>query len=442
MKRLLFLLFLLLLAPVPALALVGPLVTPALEVIQAGRIGVNILTIAQTKIALVESTQPNYGLIGNMLTRPMWTWSPVQLVTGMAAVGYQFPGMLDLKPAYDSGAIKNDPVLGPIAQGALGGGNGPQPGDVLMETDLPHYSDPNLVRTPSGEAPVLLKITAGPSVTTNKCWSATTGHSLSLNPAPTAGIYTYIQSRQPNPNGICNGNDMDVTQVTYWVVRATGVPTYSVALPGELSPEDAQKLADALAAAAAQNAQVANALDDLIRQFPGMITNAQQIAQSALENFMKEYAQKAQQDAIKAAEDALAADPTNAALKAALEALKAQIAQDERDQQAKEKDETFGSIPADGFDTPYNPGEYDIPGRFSAFMNNVKSSPLFSFSSGFFNSLPGGGSPIYTIEGGSTFGGTYTVDLSQTMTNALAVLKTIMLAIFGFLSIRAIIMKR
>ena len=104
--------------------------------------------------------------------------------------------------------------------------------------------------------------------------------------------------------------------------------------------------------------------------------------------------------------------------------------------------ETFSPIGSSGFGEAYTPdGEYDIPVRFNTFLNTVKSSGLFSFSSGFFNSLPGGGSPVYTINGGQTFG-SHSIDLSETMTIGLAVLKTILMACFGFLSIRAIIMKR
>ena len=102
--------------------------------------------------------------------------------------------------------------------------------------------------------------------------------------------------------------------------------------------------------------------------------------------------------------------------------------------------ESFSAIQNSGFAQPYNPGEYDISGRFTQFLNNVKSSGLFSFSNDFFNSLPGGGSPVYEIEAGRY--GHHTIDLSDTLSTGLAVLKTILLVCFGFLSIRAVIMKR
>jgi hypothetical protein len=142
-----------------------------------------------------------------------------------------------------------------------------------------------------------------------------------------------------------------------------------------------------------------------------------------------------------AAADIAAANPDDAAAQiaaaqAALEAAKA------AEEAAKEEpaEETFSPISDTAFTEPYNPGEFDIPARFTTFLNNVKSSGLFSFSNDFFNSLPGGGSPVYEIEAGRY--GHHSIDLSVTLSTGLAILKTILLACFGFLSIRAVIMKR
>jgi hypothetical protein len=126
---------------------------------------------------------------------------------------------------------------------------------------------------------------------------------------------------------------------------------------------------------------------------------------------------------------------SNEVAKAATETAKAQ-----KEEAEKKEEETFNPITDSAFEEPYNPGEFDIPARFTQFLNNVKSSGLFSFSNDFFNSLPGGGSPIFEIEGGIF--GSHRIDLSETMSGGLAVLKTVLLALFGFLSIRAVIMKR
>ncbi len=118
----------------------------------------------------------------------------------------------------------------------------------------------------------------------------------------------------------------------------------------------------------------------------------------------------------------------------------AELAKAQEEEAEKETEEKFNPLDANPFQNPYNPGPFDIPTRFTTFLQNVKSSGLFSFSTAFFNSLPGGGSPVYTVHAGHY--GTHTVDLSDTMSTGLAVLKSILLACFGFLSIRAVIMKR
>ena len=93
------------------------------------------------------------------------------------------------------------------------------------------------------------------------------------------------------------------------------------------------------------------------------------------------------------------------------------------------------------FSNPYSPGEeFNIADRFNMFIGKVKQSSLFSFSSNFFNSIPGGGNPNYTIDAGSY--GTYTIDLSENIGSGLAILKTILMIVFSFISIRVIILKQ
>ena len=108
--------------------------------------------------------------------------------------------------------------------------------------------------------------------------------------------------------------------------------------------------------------------------------------------------------------------------------------------QAEPEVETYSDVPLSGFAEPYNPGPFDIPVRFDTFLAHVAATGLFSLPSQYFNSIPGGGSPVYTIEAGQY--GTHTVDLSETMGTGLAVLKTVLLACFGFLCIRVVVLKR
>lgn len=181
----------------------------------------------------------------------------------------------------------------------------------------------------------------------------------------------------------------------------------------------------------------------------GQATTAPTLTAAEIAQLLAQNAAAVAQATAQTAKDLAAANPDDiaaqiAANQAAANAAKAAAdAAQQASDAAKEEtpDETFSAISDTPFAEAYNPGEFDIPERFTTFLCNVKSSGLFSFSSSFFNSLPGGGSPIFTINGGETFG-THTIDFSETFTNGLAAIKAVMLALFGFLSIRAIIMKR
>lgn len=163
---------------------------------------------------------------------------------------------------------------------------------------------------------------------------------------------------------------------------------------------------------------------------------AQPITNSDLNTWARGQSGGAQQAYIDTLQDLVDANPTDANL--AAELAKAQAAQAQ--QEAEDVQDSFDAIHSSPFETPYTPGQFDIPARFSSFLTSVQGSGLFSFSSGFFNSVPGGGSPVYTVEAGQY--GTHTVDLSETLGTGLAVLKTVLLLLFGFLSIRVVILKR
>ncbi|MDW7772529.1 MAG: hypothetical protein SCH71_06525 [Desulfobulbaceae bacterium] len=99
------------------------------------------------------------------------------------------------------------------------------------------------------------------------------------------------------------------------------------------------------------------------------------------------------------------------------------------------------SDPGGGGFTPYSVGtEFSIGDRFTTFTGNIKTSGVFALPTAFFESVPGGGSPTYTMDAGSF--GQLTIDLSDSTSSALLVLRTIVLLCFCFLSIRAVIMKR
>lgn len=88
---------------------------------------------------------------------------------------------------------------------------------------------------------------------------------------------------------------------------------------------------------------------------------------------------------------------------------------------------------------PYNPGEFNIGTRFDTFLTRVRQTGVFALPNSFFNSAPSGGSSTFTFQFGSY--GTRTVNLAD-MSQALLILRTIVLLVFSFVSIRVVVMKR
>lgn len=90
---------------------------------------------------------------------------------------------------------------------------------------------------------------------------------------------------------------------------------------------------------------------------------------------------------------------------------------------------------------PYEPSEetFDIGVRFDTFLDRMGETSIFSIPNDLMTELPGGGTPVFTFEFGSY--GTRSVDLSS-MSQALLVLRTILLLSFAFVSIRVLVLKR
>jgi len=242
----------------------------------------------------------------------------------------------------------------------------------------------------------------------------------------------YLVARNLHVVGSYLYADLDNYNVTY----ISGEPT-TWGAPQSLTAPQMQQLADALANAFASNPAIKTALDNIAQSHPDVITLPPPLTQQDINNWANTTNYNTNQEYISNLTNL--AETYQGDTYIQNELAKAQAEQEK--EEAEDIKDTYDPISSSGFAEPYNPGEYDIPARFTSFLNTVKSSGLFSFSSGFFNSLPGGGSPVYEIEGGQTFGH-HSIDLSQTLSTGLAVLKTVLLACFGFLSIRAVIMKR
>jgi len=377
-----------------------------------------------TTMALASNS--NYQAAANLLTVPLYAYNPALGVAASAVIGFAFSPPLGLKQAYDRGALQSQPNLSQVISNLYS--NAPSSGQVLP-TDLGN-----------------IKIQA------NSTWSYFSGSPLPgtqyFHLTPQYGFYPSIivgnNRYYVNPSRTLLywlSTEPDRDQDYYKIYKIPCSPTTespsSQGAPQTLPESDIERLVNAIVNAIATNPGIKTELNTIVKNNPDLVSNAPPITKEQMEEFLTRYKEDAGQNLIDQLTALKEANPNDPNITAELEKAIAEKQKEEAEKMAQEK---FNPLVSNGFTQPYNPGEFDIPTRFTTFVNRVKASPLFSFSNGFFNSLPGGGSPIYEIDAGQY--GHHTIDLSQTMSTGLAVLKTILLACFGFLSIRAVIMKR
>ena len=248
-----------------------------------------------------------------------------------------------------------------------------------------------------------------------------------------------------------NGTSTTHVQVFYWSSGPIPGTAYPVSFPSDGGLNEtglAQALNDPVNAPALP--QVQSALKEMpatqvyvAANMPPAASSASDlqhpsISPQALQQFFSDNAAQIANQATQTATDPNATPAEIAAAQVAADAAKATA--DKAQDQMQPEPETYTDVPLSGFEEPYNPGPFDIPDRFDTFLANVAGTGLFSLPSQYFNSLPGGGSPVYTVEAGTY--GTHTIDLSETMGTGLAVLKTVLLLCFAFLSVRVVVLKR
>lgn len=101
-----------------------------------------------------------------------------------------------------------------------------------------------------------------------------------------------------------------------------------------------------------------------------------------------------------------------------------------------------GAFTPPGEEDPYAPEEeYDFATRTSQFLNNMKSTGLFSIPNTLSQSIPGGGTSTLTISTGETFGGDHTIDFNW-LSSGLTILKYLFQIAGMALAIRIVTLKR
>ncbi|HAY20635.1 MAG TPA: hypothetical protein DCY27_00380 [Desulfobacterales bacterium] len=382
-------------------------------------------TLVPTTMALRSDSAAE--MVAQLCTIPVYAYNPALGTAASFAVGLAFESSLDIKKAFEAGAFWQSPSLAEVANSALQTNTfvPPDSNSILFYNGKKWIFYLVIVNGAELFVPSNVQMEHGPFITD-------TGSSLTY-------VY-YKDNYEYLPNLYkAKAYQYEFRPLSLEDHRPANYPPSSI--PSELSPTQVQSLKDALAqflSNPATRSALQTALKDLIKNFPEHWSQPAPITAEELKQFFATNNYNNNQQYIDNLTNLINnTEGDTTYLRAELERAKNEQAKEE----AEKLEDTYPPIASSGFAVPYNPGEYDIPARFDDFLDTVKSSGLFSFSSSFFNSLPGGGSPVYTVDGGQTFG-THTIDLSQTMSAGLAVLKTILLACFGFLSIRAVIMKR
>ena len=418
-----------------------------LALLAPAAVGTAAFAVAGTYFAFKsDHSGSSFGTDGRNLTVPLLAYKPFLVGGAEKLLGRSVVAVLDAKKAFDDNVLQGYSAL----QG-------------LIDDYFEENGDPAVVPDPK---------VIGPEGTCGATSTRTVGQ-CTASAYPTVNISDRCGSGcSPSSVGSSCVGPSGYTTITsidhlgrYYFTTCTLVPTTDPEnwpapppVPGELPPAHVPGLSDQFANAAPIRPDVAQALEDLLKDHPEYwpIANApsipvspdndisdyppaQPITPGEVSNWAQGQSAGAQQNYIDTLQALVDANPLDTGLAAELAKAQAEQIQQEAEE-IEETQDTFDSISDNPFSEAYNPGTFDIPVRFTSFLNNVKSSGLFSFSSGFFNSLPAGGSPVYTIDAGQY--GTHTVDLSETLGTGLAVLKTVLLLLFGFLSIRVVILKR
>lgn len=189
-----------------------------------------------------------------------------------------------------------------------------------------------------------------------------------------------------------------------------------------------------------QSNQIASKLDNIIANNPYILETPELLTPLEVKDSLTDEKLTDLNDKLNDVNSRLELDPTNSELLKKQADLQKEIEEKSEKINEEKLEEKFDKITVAPWD-PYDPGEFDISARFNALINTVKGTALFSFSRDFFESIPSGGSSVVTFEGGETFGN-HSVDLSDTLETGLIAFRAVVMVIFGFLAIRAVVMKR
>jgi len=412
--------------------LAGQSSTPLLDNIinqasSSGPVVRNIPATATTP-AQVQGLSNAWQVTGSILTATGYIMARWQPALGAAAVGigYFAKHEFNLKKAYDDLGLQTDPAFA-----------------SAISAQYPVSSTDSVPGTSSYFMYNGLKWKVSTAMTNNNTeplsWFA--GQTSFISGVSPTG--TFYKAGDAVNGPIVLARRGAYAPPNYWSLNCLAVRDYSATainypLPGTSTtpsvlpvgdiPGLAQKIVDAMP----NNSAIKTALDNLTTANPSLIREPLPITNNHVNNYKTNQINQALNNTVTTTNNNYLNDPSSATATASAVAVA---------EQAKEENkETFNPPPADAFNTPFVKASPTFGERFTTFINNMKASPLFSFSQGFFGSVPGGGSPVFTVNAGTY--GTHTYDMSIYLTAGLVVLKSVLLCMFGFLSIRTVILKR
>lgn len=406
-------------------------ILPALAVFAPQLIGATLATVvvgsAVTKIA--QSPAGTFVADTTTLKVPIVAYSTIVRAGVESAYGYATSIPWDFKTAWNNGMFEAVPAIQTIASATF----------------------PSTVLPPALGAVAASFTPCGPyaGVTKQRFLSRTVQHfgyrAATSVPAPVCsnGLNVHIENAVLLYAGAYEWDSVE----TRWTPatapdEVVNYPPPAGGVPETLTDMQAEQLAANLAAAQS-DIFIRDALQNAVAANPGLLSapavQGAAIPADAIPDLAVQVADAAKQQQIDTLKEAVLADPSNIPLQAELEKAIAEQAQQKADD-IKDAPETYAPLNVAAFAVPYSPGAFNIPARLTGFFNTVKASPIFSFSTSFFSSLPTGGDSTFTIDGGTY--GTHTVDVAETMAPGLVFLSKLFLVVFGFLSIRTIILKR
>ncbi len=343
--------------------------TPLLDNIINQASGTPVRTIPATQTAPTQwqglTSSNGWQVLGGILTATGWAMTKWQPTVGAAAIGlgyiakYEF----DLKKAYDNSWFHNDATLKPVVDSAFPSAEFPSSGDVLS--------------------------IQGSNFSVSGSWSyqGYLPQSVFDQTPGTFSLGPKLRSNNQRTQLQRLGAELGSGYFALYIINITP-STAPVTFPATgpqpgsaLTPQQLTDLANKFATAIANDPLVRQALETMVNQHPELINRPYPISNQDVNNYKNNNITAALNQASTTISNISNANPTDTAAATASANASANVT-------INENKETFDKVPAKAFATPYAKDEVNFTNRLNTFFTNVKSSPLFSFSQGFFNSIP------------------------------------------------------